>query len=41
MLFDRFPRIELAVPADDLEPLPSLISNGHRTLPVHLRPVTD
>ncbi|MBT2406475.1 MULTISPECIES: cytochrome P450 [unclassified Streptomyces] len=37
-LFDRFPAIELAVPADELEPVASLISNGHRTLPVRLRP---
>ncbi|MYY00730.1 MULTISPECIES: cytochrome P450 [unclassified Streptomyces] len=40
-LFDRFPGIELAVPAADLLPLPSLISNGHQTLPVRLRPATD
>ncbi|MGW0535564.1 cytochrome P450 family protein [Streptomyces sp. NPDC003032] len=38
MLFDRFPDIELAVPAEELKPLPSLISNGHQTLPVCLRP---
>lgn len=37
-LFDRFPEIELAVPAEELTPLPSLISNGHRTLPVRPRP---
>ncbi|MEU7019265.1 cytochrome P450 [Streptomyces sp. NPDC046203] len=37
-LFDRFPHIRLAVPADELRPLPSLISNGHVALPVHLRP---
>ncbi|MET8564057.1 cytochrome P450 [Streptomyces flaveolus] len=36
LLFDRFPDIRLAVPADALRPLPSLISNGHQTLPVHL-----
>ncbi|BDH07083.1 cytochrome P450 family protein [Streptomyces seoulensis] len=35
-LFDRFPDLELAVPAADLHPVPSLISNGHRTLPVRL-----
>ncbi|MET9348485.1 cytochrome P450 family protein [Streptomyces termitum] len=35
-LFDRFPGIELAVPAQDLRPLGSLISNGHQTLPVRL-----
>ncbi|MFJ9752920.1 cytochrome P450 family protein [Streptomyces chartreusis] len=38
-LFDRFPAIELAVPAHELHPLPSLISNGHQALPVRLRPV--
>ncbi|MER6417082.1 cytochrome P450 family protein [Streptomyces humidus] len=37
LLFTRFPDIELAVPAAQLKPLPTLISNGHRTLPVHLR----
>ncbi|WP_405634196.1 cytochrome P450 [Streptomyces sp. NBC_01178] len=36
--FDRFPDAELAVPAAELKPLPSLISNGHQTLPVRLRP---
>ncbi|MEU6573545.1 cytochrome P450 [Streptomyces sp. NPDC046805] len=40
-LFERFPEIELAVPADKLEPLPSLISNGHQALPVRLRPSAD
>ncbi|MBW1597206.1 cytochrome P450 [Streptomyces sp. JJ38] len=40
LLFDRFPEIELAVPASELKPLPSLISNGHQTLPVHLRPAS-
>ncbi|WP_326685789.1 MULTISPECIES: cytochrome P450 [unclassified Streptomyces] len=37
-LFARFPLAELAVPADELELIPSLITNGHRTLPVRLRP---
>ncbi|MFF0218442.1 cytochrome P450 family protein [Streptomyces vinaceus] len=37
-LFDRFPAIELAVPADELLPVTSLISNGHRSLPVRLGP---
>ncbi|MFB7114012.1 cytochrome P450 [Streptomyces sp. NPDC056291] len=37
-LFDRFPDMALAVPADDLEPLASLLANGHRTVPVRLRP---
>ncbi|MBN3932968.1 cytochrome P450 [Streptomyces verrucosisporus] len=35
-LFDRFPDLTLAVPAEELRPLPSFISNGHQTLPVHL-----
>ncbi|MGX9883899.1 cytochrome P450 family protein [Streptomyces sp. NPDC002276] len=39
-LFDRFPEIELAVPAAELKPLNSLISNGHQSLPVRLRPAT-
>lgn len=38
MLFDRFPHIELAVPVTQLLPLGSLISNGHQSLPVRLRP---
>ncbi|MFE7215045.1 cytochrome P450 [Streptomyces sp. NPDC057611] len=38
LLFARFPEIRLAVPAGALRPLPTLISNGHVTLPVHLRP---
>ncbi|MFE6176791.1 cytochrome P450 [Streptomyces sp. NPDC056464] len=37
-LFDRFPDIRLAVPATDLKPVASLISNGHQQLPVHLGP---
>ncbi|MET9290673.1 cytochrome P450 [Streptomyces sp. NPDC003077] len=37
-LFRRFPRVELAVPEEDLELLGSLISNGHRSLPVRLQP---
>ncbi|AXG80839.1 cytochrome P450 [Streptomyces paludis] len=41
LLFDRFPELQLAVPAEKLKPLPSLISNGHQTLPVHLRPATN
>ncbi|MFI2736632.1 cytochrome P450 [Streptomyces sp. NPDC018711] len=39
-LFDRFPAIELAVPTTELEPLGSLISNGHTFLPVRLRPAS-
>ncbi|MFG2818487.1 cytochrome P450 [Kitasatospora sp. NPDC048365] len=37
-LFDRFPRLTLAVPPAELRPLESFISNGHRELPVLLRP---
>lgn len=37
-LFDRFPDLALAVAAEDLEPVASLIVRGHRTLPVRLRP---
>nr|WP_202538252.1 cytochrome P450 [Streptomyces sp. SID8379] len=37
-LFERFPGIELAVPVEELRPLPTLISNGHVSLPVRLRP---
>lgn len=39
-LFSRFPEARLAVPAGDLRPLPTLISNGHVALPVRLRPPT-
>lgn len=35
-LFERFPDIRLAVPASELKPVASLISNGHQQLPVHL-----
>ncbi|WP_309112593.1 cytochrome P450 [Saccharothrix sp.] len=35
-LFARFPRVELAVPATELKPLGSFISNGHASLPVRL-----
>ncbi|MFD5760843.1 cytochrome P450, partial [Streptomyces sp. NPDC127044] len=35
-LFDRFPDLRLAVPASDLEPVDSFISNGHRTLPARI-----
>ncbi|MFJ4978648.1 cytochrome P450 [Streptomyces coeruleorubidus] len=33
-LFERFPGITLAVPADELLPVDSFISHGHQTLPV-------
>ncbi|AWZ07230.1 MULTISPECIES: cytochrome P450 [unclassified Streptomyces] len=35
-LFDRFPDLALAVPAGELRPKFSFVSNGHRTLPVLL-----
>ncbi|HEY8982673.1 MAG TPA: cytochrome P450 [Streptomyces sp.] len=35
-LFARFPDVRLAVPASELRPLASLISNGHQELPVVL-----
>jgi cytochrome P450 len=37
-LFARFPELTLAVRAEELVPLPSFISNGHRSLPVVLGP---
>jgi len=37
-LFSRFPQLALAVPADELVPLPTFIMNGHRALPVRLTP---
>ncbi|MEU4746291.1 cytochrome P450 [Actinosynnema sp. NPDC023658] len=37
-LFGRFPALELDVPVEELQPLNSFISNGHRALPVALRP---
>ncbi|GAA0948233.1 cytochrome P450 [Nonomuraea longicatena] len=38
-LFQRYPDLSLAVPAEELEPLPTFIFNGHRRLPVHLTKV--
>ncbi|MET7995047.1 cytochrome P450 [Amycolatopsis sp. NPDC005232] len=35
-LFARFPELALAVPAEDLRPLASFITNGHESLPVRL-----
>ncbi|MFX4294269.1 cytochrome P450 family protein [Streptomyces bohaiensis] len=35
-LFSRYPELTLAVAPEELQPLPSLISNGHQRLPVHL-----
>ncbi|MFI7639310.1 cytochrome P450 [Nonomuraea sp. NPDC049400] len=40
-LFERFPRIELAVAPEDLEPQGTFIMNGHRALPVRLTPPAD
>jgi cytochrome P450 len=37
-LFASFPELTLAVPVEDLVPLPSFISGGHRSLPVVLDP---
>ncbi|WP_081748835.1 cytochrome P450 [Nocardiopsis sp. CNT312] len=37
-LFEEFPDMELGVPAEGIRPLESFISNGHRSLPVVLRP---
>ncbi|AZK92752.1 MULTISPECIES: cytochrome P450 family protein [Streptomyces] len=37
-LFERFPRLALAVPLDRLRPKPSFISNGHSELPVIIDP---
>jgi cytochrome P450 len=37
-LFDRFPALRLAVPVAELEPVASILGNGHAALPVRLRP---
>lgn len=37
-LFDRFPALRLAVPPADLEPVASILGNGHAALPVRLYP---
>ncbi|MEU5957803.1 cytochrome P450 [Streptomyces sp. NPDC047525] len=36
-LFERFPRLELAVAPDEVEPVPTFIGNGVTSLPVYLR----
>ncbi|MDT0612764.1 cytochrome P450 family protein [Streptomyces lancefieldiae] len=36
-LFARFPRLELAVPPEEVEPVPTFIGNGITSLPVYLR----
>ncbi|MEU5341070.1 cytochrome P450 [Streptomyces sp. NPDC020766] len=38
-LFERFPDLGLAVPEEELSPVASFISNGHRYLPVRLNGV--
>ncbi|MCX4970632.1 cytochrome P450 [Streptomyces sp. NBC_00654] len=35
-LFERFPDLSLAVESGELQPLPTFIMNGHRSLPVRL-----
>jgi cytochrome P450 len=35
-LFERFPELSLAVPVAELEPLASILGNGHKVLPVRL-----
>jgi 2-hydroxy-5-methyl-1-naphthoate 7-hydroxylase len=37
-LFERFPELRLSVPLTDLDPVPSILGNGHIALPVLLRP---
>jgi cytochrome P450 len=37
-LFERFPTMSLALPLAEIRPVGSFVSNGHRTLPVLLRP---
>ncbi|MFE9647759.1 cytochrome P450 [Streptomyces sp. NPDC006365] len=37
-LFERFPDLRLAVADEELNPVESFISNGHRSLPAHLDP---
>ncbi len=39
-LFERFPDMRLAVEPAELVPQASFIANGHRSLPVHLKPVS-
>ncbi|MGI5255485.1 cytochrome P450 family protein [Actinacidiphila glaucinigra] len=35
-LFERFPEVELAVPGEALDPLGSMLANGHKTVPALL-----
>ncbi|MFF0001435.1 cytochrome P450 family protein [Streptomyces avermitilis] len=41
LLFERFPDAQLATEHTALKALPSLISNGHTSVPVHLRPTSS
>ncbi|MFE9684498.1 cytochrome P450 [Streptomyces sp. NPDC006285] len=41
MFFERFPDAQLAIACQKLQRLPSLISNGHTSVPVRLRPTTS
>ncbi|MET8009004.1 cytochrome P450 [Streptomyces sp. NPDC005271] len=41
LLFERFPDAQLATDRPDLKRLPSLISNGHTSVPVRLRPTSS
>ncbi|WP_227980937.1 cytochrome P450 family protein [Nocardia spumae] len=34
-LFGRFPELELAIDPAELRPIPSIVTNGHRDIPVH------
>jgi cytochrome P450 len=36
-LFERFPNLTLAVPAEELTPMHTFLSNGHTTLPALVR----
>ncbi|MEU6663811.1 cytochrome P450 [Streptomyces sp. NPDC046821] len=40
LFFERFPDAQLATGREELRRLPSLISNGHDSVPVRLRPTT-
>ncbi|MEH0468509.1 cytochrome P450 [Streptomyces sp. B21-097] len=40
LFFERFPDAQLSTQREDLQRLPSLISNGHTSVPVLLRPTT-
>ncbi|MDT9691526.1 cytochrome P450 [Streptomyces sp. P9(2023)] len=40
-LFTRFPELALAVPLEDVEPVPSFIVNGYGALPVRLGPAVN